>query len=118
MNLWSYKYRECFLLQADGEPEGRQGGGTRVLVTLCLLIPVHVFSDQGKIPSTGSLRFLHFPEHRLYFQNKRMCFTLCIQNRVMTTPDFRVFWTLAITAEENSHSSCGEEQACSAGGEA
>lgn len=23
MNLWSYKYRECFLLQTDGEPEGR-----------------------------------------------------------------------------------------------
>lgn len=39
MNLWSYKYRECFLLQADGEPEGRPRR-TRVLVTLCLLIPV------------------------------------------------------------------------------
>lgn len=66
-NLCSYKSREWFLLQVDEEPERETKKRLGVLVTLCLLIRVHVFSDLGKIHPTGYLRFLHFSEHRLSF---------------------------------------------------
>lgn len=76
-NLCSYKSREWFLLQADGEPERETKERPEMLVTLCLLIPVRMYSDLGKIHPTGSLQFLLFSEHRLYFQNKSICFALC-----------------------------------------
>lgn len=77
MNLSSYKSTEWFLLQAHGEPERETKERQEMLVMLCLLILVHVYSDLGKIHPTGSLQFLFFSEHRLYFQNKSMCFALC-----------------------------------------
>lgn len=75
-------YRRMGSLKGQGE--------TRVLVTLCLLIPVHVFSDQGKIHPTGSTCGFCFLNTD-YISKTRGCALLCIQNRVTTTPDFRVF---------------------------
>ena len=85
-NLCFYKSREWFLLQADGEPERETKKRLGVLVTLCLLIRVHVFSALGKIIQLDTYGFCIFLNTD-YVSKTRVCALLCVQNRVMITPN-------------------------------